>query len=103
MQMHPHVALTPQQNACRAYDDVPRAEDTLEQIVREIEAEADITDDMINEMLAMQIDMASRIAYFRDGVGFGKIGPETLAAMRHLEERLCVLLEAVLDDEDFDA
>jgi hypothetical protein len=49
----------------------------------------------------LQIDMAMRLAFFRDrSEGFGKCPPGTLHDMGALEARVEVLLEAIEDDDE---
>jgi hypothetical protein len=75
----------------------PAAQRELEAIVQEIEAE-NLTDEMVCRLHEMQLDMAMRLAFFRDRPeGFGKCPPGTLHDMGVLETRIEALLEGAED------
>lgn len=54
-----------------------------------------LSEDLIEEMVAMQVRMAQLLAYFEDGEGYGSIECEWLGAMRNYEETATGWLEAV--------
>ena len=58
---------------------------------------------MVCRLYELQIDMAMRLALFRDRPeGFGKCPPGTLYDMCVLEAKIEVLLEAVEGDDAFE-